>query len=674
MNETNDMKSKRLKIYSDLLIEPQTLIVDWVVGYWNNSTFTSINKSASYRRCKIDIRDYAGCKVHFHAYRWSGFELLDGTIQSEDIDATHYYDLITWDIPSTARYLYLSYNTGQGENPVIVTKENNVQYRLDHLENTVKGREQEYNNIPYNRVALISFLDKYNRKETDNYNQLNIALAGDSIFGIQGDTPKSGETDINTHGVSFTSDMNGGSGLAKNTGHFAPNMYTQNVAYKMLQELQFSHADVKYYNHIASEVTKTGTWETKKAIEDEVFVVETTTQNSTIGLSFGNAKFVKLIFSRYDRPVPTATAIKVEFSTDNGSTWVTPKALDLTESIESDASGNVSLPPSSIRYKFGELIYGGLNKSLTYKIRITSTSTDKLEIWGFETWSNPRLNIIVTAQGSNTAYDQLGSPERFYDDMYRQTLLIMDVPYLNDLGSGTITNAYFKGVATPSTTVVSTPTLDMFYYAGEDGTYDNFGGLQCLKNDCITYDGSTWYIGKGEYLKGKLENYYNKLDALLRRVRTLGIPMFCMITHDSTSFLARPFTIEGKNFMRALVKKYGLPHVDINYIQEKYIDFSSILEPAGTHLNDAGMQLYFEQINKVITKDCNMVGAAYPGLPNLPLRGHSDLNTVNFGYELSQIPIVKIFGNTNIVITSITNSGFATTGEGEFDWEAIVQI
>lgn len=41
----------------------------------------------------------------------------------------------------------------------------------------------DYNNIPYNQTAIAEFLRKYTSKTVDANNQINIALAGDSIFG-----------------------------------------------------------------------------------------------------------------------------------------------------------------------------------------------------------------------------------------------------------------------------------------------------------------------------------------------------------------------------------------------------------------------------------------------------------------------------------------------------------
>ena len=115
------MKSTRIKAYADLLIKPKELTIDWLVGYWTNATFTNINSSSAYKCCRVNIRDYAGYKVQFRAYRYCGFELLDGTRQGVEVEVSDYSKLLIWDIPSNAAYMYISYAVGQtSDNKVAV--------------------------------------------------------------------------------------------------------------------------------------------------------------------------------------------------------------------------------------------------------------------------------------------------------------------------------------------------------------------------------------------------------------------------------------------------------------------------------------------------------------------------------------------------------------------------
>ena len=104
-----------------------------------------------------------------------------------------------------------------------------------------------YNDLAYNRSKIGDFLAKLKTKTVDQFNQLNIVINGTSTFGR-----------LSLNEIALTPDMNGGSGYGLNTGHFAPNMWQQIFAYKVLKNLQFSNSDVKYFNLSAAEWTKEG--------------------------------------------------------------------------------------------------------------------------------------------------------------------------------------------------------------------------------------------------------------------------------------------------------------------------------------------------------------------------------------------------------------------------------
>lgn len=523
-----------------------------------------------------------------------------------------------------------------------------------------------YNNVEYNQTALAEFLKKYISKEVDAFNQINIALAGDSIFGRvdkSSFTPESAE-------ISLTPDCN--NPLEKNygyvTGHFPPNMWEQIVAYKVLEELQYDDADVKYYNHVASEITKSGTWVDRFPVGADC--LRTTTaeaQGSNMILTFSGAGFVKFVYSCYAYHSETRK-IQVTISDDNGTSWKTPADLGLTERLKShsDGSGIYYLPAQ--KYKFGNIVWGGFDKTKTYKLKVQKIDTaGTLNVWGFETWSNPRVNVIVTAEGGNTASNQVERWDRFYADMYDQDLIIYELPYLNDLGTGVINQ--YKGEISPSSTPAANPAQYDFYYAKTDGIYTNFDDLSVLAGQYIEWSGTEWTIGSTQ-VKDKITKYITNNEIVFERLRKIGVPLITLITHDSTSFKNRPFSWGyGLLLLRLMVKKYGLACIDVNRYQK--IKSLNNIYSDGTHLNDNGVAMYTEVLKEVFNQDNAFVGLAYPQNNNLPLKGNSSSNSVSFGFEFKEIPTVRLY-NTTRTIETVTKSGFTTTGTGQFDWEAIL--
>ena len=251
------------------------------------------------------------------------------------------------------------------------------------------------------------------------------------------------------------------------TGHFPPNMWEQTVPYKVLQMLQYPNADVKYYNHSATEVVKQSVvWYNFNLVgADNIRLTGSETPNSYVYLPFTGAKYVKIIHSSYyGSGWNLGAVIKIEFSTDGGTTYVTPESLGLTSSYANNGTnGRYTLPTDF--YKFGHMSFSGLSESTSYIIKVTLIS-GKVNVWGFETWSKPRINVIVTAEGGNVAADQLSRWYRFYSKMYNPALIIYELPYLNDLGVGIITN--FKGIATTTTTPAASPAINDFWQGYRD--------------------------------------------------------------------------------------------------------------------------------------------------------------------------------------------------------------
>lgn len=94
-----------------------------------------------------------------------------------------------------------------------------------------------------------------------------------------------------------------------------------------------------------------------------------------------------------------------------------------------------------------------------------------------------------------TAVIKANGKKEITGQILQDTLLAM----INSLGSG----AVFAGIATPSTKP-GTPDQNVFYIAGQDGTYTNFGGA-VLKNEVATFT-----IKNGTWQK---ETLVNILDA-----------------------------------------------------------------------------------------------------------------------------------------------------------------
>ena len=319
-----------------------------------------------------------------------------------------------------------------------------------------------YCDFHHNLGAIGDFLAKYKLKEVDEFNQLTICMAGDSIFGRQdkGDTWKEDAPEI-----SYTPDMNDPSETkyGYQTGHFPPNMWVKTVPYKTLELLQWENADVKYFNHGAVEVVTEGSWVDAFPVPaDNIRAKYTTTTGASVTFTFSGATHLKAIFPGYSSTSSRNAKLSVIFSTDNGSTWKTPADLGLVASMASEVDGNGHYKLPSAEYKWGNICFKGFDKNTTYKVKVTNNSTARLSIWGFETWSKPRINVVVVAEGGNTAASQKNAPQRFYSEMYNPSLVIYELPFLNDLGSGPL--AKFKGKIKPTSSAPSSPAEQDFYY------------------------------------------------------------------------------------------------------------------------------------------------------------------------------------------------------------------
>jgi hypothetical protein len=101
--------------------------------------------------------------------------------------------------------------------------------------------------------------------------------------------------------------------------------------------------------------------------------------------------------------------------------------------------------------------------------------------------------------------------------------------------------------------------------------------------------------------------------------------------------------------------------------------YSSGIYSDGTHLNDAGVELYRLLLASVLKVDYprRFVGTG-GGVKYRALSGVSAGGNVNFGFELAAAPTVRIFQNGAVMVNSTSKSGFTVSGAGGYEWEAYV--
>ena len=456
-------------------------------------------------------------------------------------------------------------------------------------------------NYCQNTDAIADFLRKYELKEVDDFNQLTICMAGDSIFGRQ---DKGSAWNEKSPEISYTPDTNDLSEVkfGYQTGHFPPNMWVQTIPYKTLELFQWDDADVKYFNHNAAEVVSEGDWiDAYPVPNDNIRAKYTSTVGANMVFTFTGATHLKVIFPGYSTATSRNAALIIKFSTDDGITWKTPEELGLVASMasESTKSGHYKLPLTT--YKWGNICFKGFDENTVYKVKVTNNSSTRLSFWGFETWSKPRINVVVVAEGGNTAASQINSPQRFYSEMYNPSLIIYELPYLNDLGSGAITR--YMGKINPSSSAPVSPTVQDFYYCSQTGLYTYFGGIYATAGEYIEYDGTNWKLGSSQ-LDSVLNKYKTNNITVFERLAKQGVPVAAIITHGGTYDAHRAFGPElAIPFFREELKKYNFTVLDIHGYQKAagyYTTTNHIIHADTTHLNDRGVQMYMKLISLLL--------------------------------------------------------------------------
>jgi hypothetical protein len=548
---------------------------------------------------------------------------------------------------------------------------------LQNYNKTDNANNSDYCNFHHNLGAISEFLIKYRLKEVDEFNQLTICMAGDSIFGR---VDKGSAWNENKPQISYTPDLNNPLETLPGykTGHFPPNMWEMTVPYKTLELLQWETSDVKYFNHSSSEIIKSNNWTDGYPIgADSTRAVYTSTVGADITLTFTNSSFAKVVFHNYSAATSKDSRISILFSIDDGNTWKSPKDLNIisSENVDCDSTGEYQL--SSDIYKWPNICFRGLDKSMSYKIKVTNKSSTRVSVWGFETWNNPRMNVIVVAEGGNTATSQLSSPQRFYSKKYyNQSLVIYELPFLNDLGSGPL--AKFKNKIKLNSIAPTNPSEADFYYCEETGIYENFNNISAIKGEYIEYYNGGWRLGSTK-LNSVIKDYKNKNYQIFNRLSQQGVPVIAIITHAGTYDLDRPFGYElGIPILRDLVSSFGFAILDINNYQRisgKYTQNNNVIHADGTHLNDNGVKMYMDLISLLFNIPVNSQFCGTYTKYNRPLCGIGRAGEITkFGFEFSKAPNVIIQPTTEsedkMCVVNVDESGFEVLGTGEFKYIA----
>ena len=644
------------------------LSVKWVEGMWDEK-LSVVTGGSPYRSAKIDISSYAHRNVSFYGYMWFGFIMNDGSYQSWN--KQNYRELEIKEIPYNAIFLCVTQATSlpMPHEDIIINEVigelPQIKEKVESIEKTISSLESKtYDNIEYNRAVLSSFFVKYNNREVDNFNQLTIALCGDSILGRQ---DKGASWDPASPEMELTPDSNGGVGNGYETGHYPPNMWEKNIAYKLLSKLQFKGADVKYYNHVASEIKKNGDWIDKyPAGADCLRVVQSTSVGNSIIFSFTGACFAKAIFTQYGIPSVSGSKVKLSVSSDNGASFVSPTTLNLVSNVSIDESGKVDMVDS---YKWFPVILRGFEQTKNYQLKIEHTDGANMGFWGFETWSNPRINIVVNAEGGNTFSSQEQNPIRFSNEFHNQDLIIFELPYLNDFNVPW--GQYYKGEITCDSPAPVGAAKDNYWLCTEIGNYSNFGNIYAGTGDYIEYTGSGYKLGSSK-LKEGLNGYIQKANNVFNLIKSTGIPMLTLVTHDSvnTTFSTPPYIEQLKPMIRNLVLQHGLASIDVNaYIEKNKLNG---YWADGTHLNDKGVQIYIDCLQNVFDKGKDFVFAQPSVQMTKQIGAGSIEGDIKFKMAFKKEPVIRVYNNPNISISNVTRSGFTAKGTGTFDWEAYV--
>ena len=501
--------------------------------------------------------------------------------------------------------------------------------------------KESVNNLydEYNKTELSNWFSKYNYKTVDENNQLNIVMIGDSIFGRQ-DASDSLELTPN-----------------QLISEFPPNMIYKNVAWEILNKYQYNSSDVDYINIQSNKWTKQGTW-TKVSNIDNIEVYENNNPTDYVEITVTGCKFFKLVFSTLGSKTLNGVDVTI-----NG---VLPSSLGLT-GVDSITSGTADI-------KWANLIWSGLNESTSYTFRFTKNNGAYTSVWGCETWSKPRLNVINSGFGGFTSTEQDQFKGFAQNEYYNADLIVYELPVLNDSFSLT---SYGGDIVNPTDARVGGTTEFYFIKAAQDGTYTNFDNLELKEGEIASINSSGVYeFGSVKYEEFK-DKYINGLNNVLTAQSYIEAPVLCSSVHKTVLVddLVRWWGVEYIDYSRSYVAKKGFAFVDVfQYCLDNGLDGTTITSDQ-IHINTLGVSTWMTVLNTSLEFTFNKL---YGGKGKTPVKENGfidsgDSRTVSFALKYKEAPKVSVnqIGGSNIYIDSITDSGFIVNGSGSFNWSII---
>ena len=406
-------------------------------------------------------------------------------------------------------------------------------------------------------TQIDAFKAAYTSKTMNDNNQLNVVISGDSIFGRQ-----------------YMSQ------ISPTVGEIPPNMYQQIVAYKVLQKLQYSDADVHYKS--MDFWTRSGSWAQSFPTADDLKLWQTNVIGDYAELTITGSSYFKFIYYTWLGSGDNQLSI-----TFNGQT---PAQLGLT-GVNSFTTPQGT--PKSNFYKWANIVWSGLDPTTAYVVRITNIGTQASQVWGAEYWSKPRINVIVSAHGGYTAAEHKAYEQNFFGAMYNPNLNIHELACLND----SYTAGATLGGKSPASASVAA-TSGQFIFALSGGTFTNYSGLVLTLGQYAEYNGSAWVKGS-TWVTTALSAFDTNISYIIDILNS-GIPTIYLIPHPTPLQANTPWLSVMKNKLRAKIASINglLLDMEAQYTSHGWIIADAVAD--GTHLNDLGVQHYFDVINTVI--------------------------------------------------------------------------
>ena len=571
-----------------------------------------------------------------------------------------------------------------------VTSED-LQKEIDNLKAEIGNGDNTsltFNDINYNRAKLSNFINKWQNKIVDSYNELTVNLTGDSIMGRQDNDSEIRKPENYTDGkftskfkpqMAFTPDMNNPqeSKFGYETGHVAPNMWEQLVGYRLLKRLQYKDADIKYFRHDSAEVSVKGRWRKNfPSGADCVNHISSNAINDSIELNLpAGMTFAKFIYSTYGQN--SNTTFKVEIWDSETSAYRTCQENNITYSHPD--TGTNSMFQTLSKHKWAQVNFKGFDPAKTYKIKISNTKAQQLTAWGFEAWSKPHINLNITAEGGSTVPAHInnnGMNNAFYSENYKNSLLIYELPFYNDFGTGSVT---YKGDITSLTQMPDSSATDKTLYRSKvTGVLTNFNNIQVKTDDYISYDGKVWKVGLGKF-ETTLKTYLQNLNERLYRLKACGTDVLCVMPHNAGFTLGRPFQVGiAYQAIRDMVASYGFAIIDTLIYQLQHNIFNVVAD--GVHLNDVGSKLYEDIIWPIFDFEMDK---KYPFIYATPAVHAENIITpyiykpsgqisngtvITFPTAFIETPFVSLSTSTpNVSVTDLTPSSLKIVSSGNVE-------